>query len=1201
MCGLMKSVALVLVVFTVAVVGQDTQGLLKGTVLDPRGGAVVGVTVEVRNQATGSIRSLTSNESGYFIAPNLQPGSYTITVTAPGFQKYVRSNIVLETSQPIEIPVRLAIGDVAQSITVVDDGLDVDTVKSDRTWTLRGDQLGELPMPDRNIVSVLTQVPGVNFYGPSDGRGYESETISYISVNGGSARMNAFQLDGAPNDVPFTGGNNRSSGMIGVNPSVDAVKEVKVITNVYDAQTGRTAGAVVQVSLKSGGEKFHGSAYEYAYRTRLEANTFQNNANGVARDRHTMDQTGYTFGGPVLIPKLFDGRKHRTFFFNSYEYFRNLAPSSQSVSVAEPDMLRGDFSRLTNSRGQLITIYDPASGSADASGRWVRRAFAGNVIPQARINPIMQKVLSYMPQPNQASATGSYSYSNLYLSGSASEVANYWKRLATKIDQEINDSHRFSFRFALDSHAEDSTENGLRGLGASSVPRRDFPRTYALNWYSSFNPKLFAELRTSFSSYQRKGNPGANYGFDKKTLGFPDSLLNLIPGGPYFGRYNFTGYVSLGAYETGWKSDIWGIGSNVTRVFGNHTVKMGTDFRWTYYNTQSLGNVLQYTFADVFTRADYSRADNLSGNSIATALLGLPTGGGSSVTPKLALLSKYFAGYVQDDWKVHRRLTLNLGFRYDLYIPVTERYNRIIANFDSSVTNPANALIDRSRFPDLPQLTGGLLFAGVNGQPRTTTDVWPGAVQPRFGFAYEVLPNIVMRGGFGRSYWSSQDDMYTQYGYALSTSLVASLDDNRTARSDSLINPFPSGMVPVTGNSKGLLTNLGQAVAYQKRGFTLPHIDQFSLGFQIKLPANSRLELGYVGSRTYDMRVDVPENEISLATRQKCNPLEGGDPAYCNVQLPNPFRNLEPFLGTSRYTSANLTRAVLLRPRPQFDAITGNGYNLGRGWYDAFQTIYEMRTAHGIVFNATYTFAKNMQLAGAGVGGNTFIKDVQKMILDRSPNFYNRPHIFTFAGVADLPFGRGKRLLGNATPVVRTMVSGWQLSSRFDLSSGILSAVPSAAFSVRNGVLKPNWHDPSGNVRMWRPCVARVLDQPGPVIRLEDRGLNSQFGCAIDNFNWLIPPQYSPEIPPNFLMELHRQPNLGLVNLALDRHMKIGERYGFDLRLDAYNVFNRYVMIKGIPDADPTSANFGVIVKKDVRPDFTAQPRKLCASLRFSF
>jgi len=1201
MCGLMKSVALVLAVFTVAVVGQDTQGLLKGTVLDPRGGAVVGATVEVRNQATGATRTLKSDESGYFIAPTLQPGAYTVTVTAPGFNKYVRSDVVLQASQPVEIPIRLAIGDVAQSITVVDDGLDIDTVKSDRTATLRGDQLSELPVPDRNVVSVFTQLPGVNFFGNSGVRGYSNADLSYINVNGGSTRANEFQLDGSPNNISFSDKNTPSGSMIGNNPTVDAVKEVKVITNVYDAQNGRTTGAVFQVNLKSGGQEFHGTAYEYGYRTWLEANSFQNNANGRPRSRHLLDQAGYTFGGPVLIPKVYNGRKHRTFFFNNFEHFRDLAPNDHSVSVPEPEMIRGDFSKLTNSRGQLITIYDPASGSADASGRWVRRAFAGNVIPQARINPITQKVLSYMPKPNQASATGNYSASNLYVSGGVAQRTNYWDRQATKLDQQVGDNNRFAFRFVTDSHTEDLTNNGLRGPGIDSAPTHDTVRGYALNWFSNFTPKLFGEFRVAVNTYSQKQDPGQNYGFDKKSLGFPDSLLQLIPGGPYFGRYDFSGYVSLGSYESRNEAANWSMGSNITRVVATHMIKTGTDFRWAYSDTQSLGNPLQYSFNDVFTRSDYLSADGLSGNSTATALLGAPTGGASTINARLAMLSKYYAFYVQDDWKVHRRLTLNLGFRYDLYVPPTERYNRMISNFDREVVSPADALIDRSRFPDVPQLRGGLRFAGVDGQPRTSMDVWSGAAQPRFGFAYELTRSTVLRGGFGRSYWSVLTDMWAQYGYDQSTSLVATDDANRTPRADSLTNPFPSGLVPVTGNSKGLLTNLGQAVTYERRDFTLPYQDQFSLNLQMRLPVNSRVEIGYVGTRGHRIRMDVLENETPLSVRQKCNPLEGGDPAYCNAQLTNPFRGAAPFVGTSRYTGTQLTRAVLSRPMPQFDAITAQGYNTGARWYDSLQALYEMRSKHGITFNASYTFSKTLE--------ETTYMDTQRQVYDRSPIFYDRPHVFTFAGVGQLPFGTGKALLGNSNRVVRGVVSGWQLSSRFDISSSIPMPLPrynngysfAGVFYVRNAMGQANWHDPSGIVSLWRPCVARVLAQPGAPVELVNNGQNAKYGCSLDNYNWLMLPQYAPGGITIRRTDIRRQSNVGNVNIALNRDIKFRERYRFALRVEAFNLFNRYIMFKVVADQSPTSSTFGQIVKKDAPAGYTILPRQISGSLRFSF
>lgn len=1188
---------------------QDTQGLLKGAVTDPSGAAVARASIEIRSQLTGLLRTLEAGEDGYFVAPNLKPGSYSLTVTATGFRKYVRDGIVLEASQPVEVPVQLALGDATQTVTVTDDGLEIDTVKGDRTWTLRGDQLSELPMPDRNLLSVLSQVPGVNWFGNGDARGFTNEDTSYISVNGGSVRMNSFQLDGAPNNVPYSNSITQSASIIGNNPAVDAVKEVKVITNVYDAQNGRTAGAAIQVNLKSGGSQFHGSGYEYAYRTWLEANTYQNNGNGRPRTRHSLDQAGFTFSGPVLLPKVYNGRARRTYFFTSYEYFRDLAPNDHSLSVPEPEMIAGDFSKLTNNRGQRITIFDPATGAVAANNAWVRQAFPGNAIPASRMDPILRKVLSYMPQPNQPSATGVYSASNFFFSGSEALNKNYWLRSTTKFDQEIGMGHRLAFRITRDTRDQDVTNNSLRGPGIDSTPRHDTPRSYALVWNANFSPRLFGEFRLSANTYQTRSDPGANFGFDKATLGFPQSLLNQIQGGPYFGRYDFSSYLSLGSYEGGSKNNIWSFGTNLTRIQSRHTLKYGGEMQATYSYTRGLGNPLQYTFNDTFTRADYLRADGISGNAIASALLGAPASGQSTINARLALLSKYVAGYIQDDWKATRRLTVNLGFRYDYYLPVTERFDRILSNFDSTVVNPVNALVDRKAYPDTPQLLGGVLFAGTNGQPRRPLNNWPRAVQPRLGFAYEVKRGVAIRGGYGRSYWSSLDDLWTQYGFALTTALVPSLDDNRTARADAVTNPFPSGMIAAEGRSTGLLTRVGNTVTYQRRDFTLPYQDQFSLNVQFKPHANGRLEAGYVRTRTYDMRVDLGVNEVPLEVRQKCSPLEGGDAAYCNALLANPFRNLAPFLGTSRYTSTQLARNILARPMPQFDAITAQGYNLGRGWYDALQVVYELRWAKGVTINASYSFGKNIQLGGGGVGGSgvTVPRDLQKLLLtgspeylDRSPNFYNRPHVFTFAAVGDLPFGRGKTFLSRSPAAVRAVVSGWQMSSRFDLASGILADLPAGAY-VRAARLEPDWHSASGLVQIWRPCVARILDQPAGVVQLQDRGLNQQYGCAMDNFNWAILPQYAPRQSQSFHFDFRRQPSLGNVNLAINRNLLVREKYRFTVRVEGYNIFNRYLMFKGIPNADPTSALFGTIVKKDVAIGQTLQPRKISGSLKFSF
>jgi hypothetical protein len=1179
---------------------QDTQGLLKGRIVDPAGGSIAAASIEIRNQETQATRTMSSGADGYFVAPNLKPATYTLVVTAPGFSKYVRKDVMLEASQPIELAIQLAVGEVTQSLTVTDDGLEIDTVKGDRTWTLRDDSLSELPVADRNLMSLLTQVPGVNWYGSSGSRGFTNEDVSYIAVNGGPVRMNNFQLDGSPNNVPYTDSITPSASMIGNNPSVDAVKEVKVITNVYDAQAGRTGGAVVQVALKSGGQQFHGGAYEYAYRTRLEANTYQNNGNNRPRTRHLMDQTGFTFSGPVLLPK-YNGRKYRTYFFTTYEYFRDLAPNDHSLSVPEPEMLQGDFSKLRTNRNQLITIYDPATGVATAAGGWTRQPFSGNVIPQSRINAIAKSILGYMAKPNQASATNTYSASNLFFSGDPALNINYWTRSTTKIDQEFSSGNRVSFRFSRDTRQQEITNNAVVGAGTDSTPRQDTPRAYAVNWNSNISPSLYGEFRVSASIYQTKSDPGDNYGFDKATLGFPASLNSIVQGGPYFGRYDFSGYASLGSYAAGSKSNSWSFGSNLTKIRRKHTIKTGADVQATYSYQLALGTPLQYSFNDVFTRADYLRADSVSGNAIASALLGAPASGQSTINARLALLSKYVAGYVQDDWKATRRLTLNIGLRYDYYRPITERYDRILAGFDRTAVNPANALIDRKTYPTLQELRGGVLFAG-SGQPRRSLDSFPWAFQPRFGFAYELSRKVVLRGGFGRSYWTSQDDMWTQYGYSFTTSMVPSLDDNRTPRADALTNPFPSGLIAAQGSSLGMLTRVGQTVTYQKRDFTPPHFEHASLNFQVRLHRSGRLEAGYVRTRTYEARIDLPVNEAPLEVRVQCNPLEGGNPAYCNALLPNPFRNLAPFQGTSRYTATQLARSVLSRPMPQFDSVTGQGFNYGAGWYDALQMVYELRATSGFTINATYAFSKNIQLGGAGVGGSG-VKDVRdplKLIFDRSPNFYNRAHVFTFAGVADLPFGKGKRWLGGAHALLRTPVSGWQLSTRFDLSSGILADMPSGAYT-RAARIEPDWNSPTGSVQIWRPCSARVLDQTGAPIQLQDRGFNQQYGCTIDNYNWLVLPQYAPRQTPSFHFDFRRQPQIGNVNVALNRNIKFKERYRFTLRVEGYNVFNRFIMFKAIPNADPNNALFGTIVKKDVAASQSLLPRRIAGSLKFSF
>ena len=325
------------------------------------------------------------------------------------------------------------------------------------------------------------------------------------------------------------------------------------------------------------------------------------------------------------------------------------------------------------------------------------------------------------------------------------------------------------------------------------------------------------------------------------------------------------------------------------------TRSRGASLRDIQYVTQNFSTALSLSADPGWTQQNYSQSDPLSGNSIASFLLGTPSGGSSGYTLLGVYKYAYYAPWVQDDWRITNKLTLNLGLRWDFNLPPTERFNRMNRGFDAATTNPVDQLINRQQFPGFPTVTGGLLFAGVNGQPRGAANTYMRAVQPRAGFAYRMTNKLVVRGGWGRYYLNPTNNYIQSTGFSTSTPLVTSLDGGRTPIPGLINNPFPTGLLLPPGPSAGLSTNLGQGLTVVNHDFTLPNVDQFSFGFQYELPGHARLDASYVGSRGKNLESSEAVNFIPLSLRQQCDAWEGGVASYCQALVPNPFYQLAPF------------------------------------------------------------------------------------------------------------------------------------------------------------------------------------------------------------------------------------------------------------------------------------------------------------------
>ena len=1195
----MTTIRLALLLFLAALLSallpaQEFRATITGHVVDQSGAAVTGASVVARNIDTNEAATASTESAGTYSLPFLRPGKYVLTIEAQGFKKLIRDGLTLQVGQTAGIDVTLEVGQLTEQVTVTAETPLLQTEKADRGQVIDEQRVRELPLNSRNPFMLSILSAGVNFNGNIIyQRPFDNGAIADWSISGGLDRNNEFLLDGAPNNAQA--GNNN----IALVPPVDSVQEFKIQTNSYDSQYGKSSGGSVNVLLKGGSNQFHGTLYEFARRNQWDANSFQNNAVGAPKVAHFLDQYGGSLGGTIIFPKLYNGHD-KSFFFVNYEGYREGTPTPLNLSVPEPEFLQGDFSKLFDTSNKQIAIYDPKTGR-DVNGTWTRDAFTGNKIPSNRINPIALKVLSFYPKANQPYSGSFYSQGNLFIGGGDNLDRDDFYNLVIKLDQNIGSLHHLFFRHASNDRTEIRSVNGLSQNAPASdgqFPLKRVNDAYVIDWVGTLKPTLIVNARVSFNRYIEGSAGYGNQNTSPTTLGFPKSLVDQLALPSWFGRYEFDNYNALGRYFGFNYTNTLAFHPTVTWIKNSHNIKAGVDMRWIQYNNQSPGNPFRLQATRSFTQKEYNRGDANSGNSYASFLLGSisPGSGGADVNVFYSTLGKYIAPYIQDDWKVSRKLTLNLGLRWDLNISPNERYNRINRGFDPTVVNPADKLADRSQSPGLQPLKGSLLFAGV-GQDRIVANVDKTAIQPRLGIAYQVTPKLVFRGGFGKFYLNPNNDYIQNNGFSVTTPFIGSVDGGRTAIDNILNNPYPSGIAKPGGSSLGAATFLGRGFNFFDPSFKLPYVWQFSSGFQYQLPARSVLEISYAGNRGYKLESNREYNEPSLAFRQSCNPLEGGSVSSCDALVTNPFYGLPQFAGTSLGTDPTISRTQLARPYPQYGGFTQRGRNDGKSWYNSAQATYEVRRFAGANINVAYTFSKLMEQGRnfTDGGGNNAFNDVQKFIVNRSIYQYDRTHVLKVSAVWELPFGKGRQFFNTSHPLWSRIATGWQLSPIFQYSSGRPWDLPGNVRILSDAKVNPDWSSPK--IYGVRPCVARYNNDNS--ITLQSFSANVP-GCSVSTANYLILPNYAPRETPfrDSRIRLHAVPQM---DLSLSKDTRIKERMSVQFRAEAFNVTNTFFMGLQQFNNDPNSSNFGSIIKGTVAQGNANFPRQIQLAVKFIF
>ena len=944
--------------------GQEVRGTITGTVTDPQGAVIAGAKVEVRSLDTNVTYPATTNEAGLYVVPLLPPGNYSVSATHEGFSRAQEPRVLLTANQRLEQDFHLQLGSVNQEVIVTAEAPQLDTESASREQVVSEQAVANTPLEGRNsfLLATLTagvfstSVDSINAIRPFDNGGMDN-----MQINGGQSYRNNFTINGLP-DTNSEG--NAEPGQLTFVPPPDAVKEVNVESNAYDAQFGHTGGGNVNVDLKSGSNQFHGTAYDYVRNTIFNANRWENNANGSPRQAYHWQQPGVEFDGPLYIPKVYDGR-NKTFFMFSWERIKDAIPQPVTESVPTALERQGNFTQSG------FRIYDPCVGISAynvpcTNNTGSRTPFPGNVIPASRQNPVGLAMLNSYPLP-----TGPGEINNFFYGSSV--VTDLYDAFTYTADQNINDRNRLSFSyFQGDRHQVEPTYGYANPAASPLYLHYRINHGGSVTYTSTPTPSTVFDVRVGFERHNFAVNP-YSIGYNPANLGFPSSFVSQLAF-PAFPTVNVTqtnggsalqllGTSRSGGAASGTKTNTDALQATLTKVVRTHTLKFGMQFN-VIMNNDGAPAAPIFNFDSTFTQANPLTPVAGQGNGWADMILGYPTSGSAPVPGFFAYDSHYYAAFIQDDWKVNSRLTLNLGIRWDFESPLTERFNRLNAGFAFNSLAPVQGA-------GIPPIYGGLQFVNNSDRAAYVNDY--NNVQPRIGAAYRLGNDTVLRGGFGIYYLPTFDIPGTQ-GFSTTTQYTASINGNVTP-ANTLSNPYPGGIVQPTGNSLGTATLLGQTITFPDPARVIPRNYQFSFGIERQLPRNFMVDASYVGSRTHNLETNVNIDTISPA-------LVAQYGSALNQAVRNPFQGLLP--GTN-LNGATITRLQSLLPYPQYLAsssvagvsISGGNASenggvqedyipIGYSWYNALQVRVEKRFSQGYYFLISYTFS-NRLLKKAGV------------------------------------------------------------------------------------------------------------------------------------------------------------------------------------------------------------------------------------------
>jgi hypothetical protein len=997
----------------ILLLAQTQMATIRGVIQDSSGNRIPGAILTLTNVAQGRTWTAQTNEIGAYAFSPIPPSDYTLRVEATGFRKVERSGLTLQVAQVANLDLTMEIGAISETVEVFAQAPILESASSTLGEVVNSRTTEALPLNGRNSLQLIALVPGVgmtpSFITTTIGNGV-TDAVGF-NVNGGRNLSNTILLDGSPQEVPAF---NEAAFV----PNPDTLQEFRVQTNALAAEYGRTSGGVINIVHRSGGREFHGVLYELLRNDKLDANNFFNNRNNRQRAPFRYNQFGFTAGGP-LTPS-----RQSTFFFASYEGVRQVNSGSTFFTVPTVRMRRGDFGEIVD------PIYDPST--ADASGQ--RTAFPNNVIPANRLNPVGLKIISFYPEPNRPGIA------NNFFSQIGSRPSN--DIFSVKVDHQISSRQNVFVRYSSNDFVEE-LENYFHNLASPNAGNRAFRTQSATldDTYTWHGWVLHGNYGWAYRANPRSSPEGEVL---PSSLGFPSSLDSVVQF-KIFPRIQPSGYAELGG-NAFWiirnEFETHTLSGDASKLFGRHTIKLGGTYRLNRVsNRQPISPSGLYNFDESWTRQFINRGTG--GNTMASLLLGLPASGQLQVEPYLATQVVYDAAFIQDDWRVNRRLTVNVGLRWDSDRPLTERYDRA-SSFDFDAALPIQV-------SQLGTLHGGMRFAGRNGQPRGIRNPDNNNFAPRLGLAYRVSDKFVVRSGGGIVYAGITGDGPSAgriggLGFNAITSVVSSVDGGRTPYS-TLSNPFPNGLNQPTNDSQGLLTFIGGDTFVVSRKDRVPYIAQWNLDLEYEVPGNAMIDVAYAGNAGVHLLGTDPE--LNQLPDQY---LSLGDALSATV--PNPFFGIIP--ASQPLGGPTTTRGQLLRPFPQYTSMQQQKASEFHSSYHSLQVKFRKRYSSGLQFLGAYTWSKLID-DGSSVGGflgqqNPTYTNNNKKYLDRSISGLDIAHRLVVNYQWELPFGK------NAAGAVKRLIDGWSINGITTLQSGLPISVTSRNNTTNSfgGVQRPN-------------------------------------------------------------------------------------------------------------------------------------------------